>query len=357
MSRAFLSVLALVVTALAACGGETGTAPCSQPPGGSTVTLVYRVAAGDARGTAARLCTRLSTPDSARFEVGPVGSDRIRIVARDSEETLAAVDSAIGGASLRVYDWKPNVLGSRGPAAPFAGGAALFEAVSAAADRSEAPPARYYLFGPDRHALGPPAASCHELLAPYARESGSASYPKDSDCLTQLRALGGGGPPTGSRVLATPAGVTVIEDQRTPGQPPQLRRYFAIEDHAELSDSDIRNLRVEADEVTGGAAVSFDFTAQGRRAFMRMTRRVAARAAKAAAASGASEASFQHFAIVVDDRIVSLAATDALANPDGIDAPGAQIAGLDSREAARLLARRLAQRPLDAELELVSVRR
>ena len=356
MSRAFLSVLALAVTALAACGGETASAPCSQPPGGSSVALVYRVAAGDARGTAARVCTRLSTPGSEPFEFGPVGSDRIRIVARDDEETLAAVDSAIEGTTLRVYDWEPNVLGSRGPAAPFAGGTALFDAVSAA-DRSEAPPARFYLFGPDRHALGPPAASCHELLAPYPRESGSASYPRDSDCLAQLHALGGGGPPSGSRVLGTPAGVTVIEDQRTPGQPPQLRRYFAIEDDAELSDSHIRNPRVEADEVTGGAAVSFDFTAQGRRAFRRMTRRVAARAAKAAAANGASEASFQHFAIVVDDRIVSLAATDALANPDGIDAPGAQIAGLDSREAARLLARRLAQRPLGAELELVSVRR
>ncbi len=60
---------------------------------------------------------------------------------------------------------------------------------------------------------------------------------------------------------------------------------------------------------------------------------------------------------MVDERIVSLAATDALANPDGIDTPGAQIAGLGSREAARQLARRLAQPPLEAKLELVSVRR
>ena len=107
MSRAFLSVLALAVTALVACGGETASAPCSQPPRGSTVALVYRVAAADARGTAARLCTRLSTPGSERFEVGPAGSDRIRIVARDDEETLAAVDSAIEGTSLRVFRiWK-----------------------------------------------------------------------------------------------------------------------------------------------------------------------------------------------------------------------------------------------------------
>jgi SecD/SecF fusion protein len=356
MSRAFLSALAVVVSALAACGGQAASAPCSQPPGGSTVELVYRVAAGDARATAARLCTRLRTAGSDRFEVNPAGSGRIRIVARDHEKALTTLDAAIEGTSLRIYDWEPNVLGSRGPAAPFAGGAALFEAVKAAY-RPGSPPARYYLFGPDRHPLGPSAASCEELLAPYTREPGSASYPRDSDCLPRLRALGGGGPPPGSRVLDTPEGVAVIEDQRAPGEPPQLRRYFAIEDDAELSDSEIRNPRVEADEVTGGAVVAFDFTAQGRRAFRRLTRRVATRAARAASANGPSEASFQHFAIVVDDRVVSLAAIDGVVNPDGIDAPGAQIAGLDSPEAAQRLAHRLAQPPLDAKLELASVRR
>ena len=356
MLRTLLSALTLAATALIACGEEPGSAPCSQPPGGSTVELVYRVTTGDARATATRLCTRVRTLGSGRLEVGAAGSDRIRIVTRDDEETLAALKAAIEGTSLRVYDWEPNVLGRRGPAAPFAGGSALFEAVTQGSEPG-AKAARLYLFGPDRRALGPPASTCEELLASYARDSGSASYPPDSDCLDQLRALGGGGPPSGSRVLGTPAGVTVIEDQRTPGQPPQLHRYFVIEDDAELSRSDISNPRMEADAVTGAPVVSFDFTAAGRRAFKRLTRRVATRAAKAVSATGASEASFQHMAIVVDDRIVSLAAVDASANQDGVDAPGAQIAGIGSPAAARLLARRLDAAPLDAQLELISVRR
>lgn len=324
-------LLTIATTALlVGCGDEqVRAAPCSAPPDGSTVELVYRVSGGNPRAIVARLCTRLRALESARFEVGQVGAGRIRVVGSGAEATRAAVDAAIEGSSLGIYDWEPNVLGRRGPATPFAGGTALFDAVELASG-SSSPPARYYLFGPDKRPLGTPAKSRDELLAAYRS---------------------GGGPPEGSRVVGTPAQVAVVEDQRIPGQPPQLHRYFVIENDVELSRSDISDPRAGADGVTGDPAVSFDFTASGRRAFKRLTARVAARAAKA----GASEASFQHFAIVVDNRIVSLPAVDAATNPNGIDAPSAQIASVGSLEDARLLARRLAAAPLGVELELVSI--
>lgn len=329
MLRAFLPLLTLAALALAACGNEVRSAPCSEPLGGSTVERVYRMDGRDARSTASRLCSRLRALGSDKFEVGAVGSDRIRVVTRDAEEAQAALDTAIEGTSFQVHDWEPNVLGRRGPATPFAGGTALFEAVELAS-RPKSRPARYYLFGPDKRPLGQPTRNRDELLAPYKSR---------------------GGPPPGSRVVGIPARVAVIEEQRVPGQPSQLHRYFVIENDPELSRSDISNPRAGADQVTGNA-VSFDFTASGRRAFKRLTERVARRAAK----SGASEASFQHFAIVLDGRIVSLPAVDAVANPNGIDAPGAQISGVGSREAARLLARKLGAAPLEGKLELVSVR-
>ena len=331
MLRALLPLLTLTALLFAGCGDDVpSSAPCSQPPGGSTVERVYRVDGRDARSTASRLCSRLRTLGSEPFEVGALGSGRIRVVTRDTEAAHAALDAAIEGTSFQVYDWEPNVLGPRGPATPFAGATALFDAVELAS-KPKSHPARYYLFGPDRRPLGQPAGSRDELLATYRSR---------------------GGPPPGSRVVGVPARVAVVEDQRVPGQPPQLHRYFVIENDPELSRSDISNPRAGADQVTGQAVVSFNFTAAGRRAFKRLTERVALRAAKA----GASESSFQHFAIVVDGRIVSLASVDAVANPNGIDAPGAQIAGVGSREAARLLARRLGATPLAAKLELVSVR-
>jgi SecD/SecF fusion protein len=356
MRRILPAMVALAAMYLMACGEEANSAPCGQPLEGPTLRLVYRAGGDDASGTAARVCTRLRTLGAPRAEVSAVGGDRIRIVVPDAANARAAVDAAVGAPSLGFHDWEPNVLGRRGPAAPFAGATALFDAVeTAAAPRRRA--ALLYLFDPEGHPLAGPATSCGDLLSAYRREPGSASYPERSLCQARLRDLGGGGPPTGSRVLGIPDGVAVVEDEAVPGQPPQLHRYFAIEDDPELSAADIENPRPDADAVTGEPVVLFDFTPSGRRAFKRLTGRVAARAKRVAAAGGGpSESSFQHFAIVLDKRIVSLAAVDPVANPDGIDAPGAQIGGLGSREATRLLARRLAAGPLDAELELVSVR-
>lgn len=287
-----LSLLVAPALLAAGCGGEpVRAAPCSSPPSGSTAELVYRVSGGDAGATAARLCTRLRAVEPARFEIARVGGGRIRVVGAGAATTRAAVDRALEGSSLHIYDWEPNVLGRRGPAAPFA---------------------------------GPNARSAALALA--------------------------------SRVKSSSKDVAIVEDQRLPGQPPRLHRYFVIKDDPALRRADITNPRAVNDEITGMPSVSFDFTAAGRLEFARLTKRVARRAAKVAAAGGASEASFQHFAIVVDDRIVSLPAVDSELNPRGIDAPGAQIAGLGSLEQARLLVRRLAAAPLGAELDLISAR-
>ena len=369
MLRKVAQAVLLAAMLLTACDGQEQ----SEPPGGATVELTYRVRPVDGgattrhlvRATAAHLRARLRDLEPGSTRVRPAGADRIRIVTPDSARTREAVDAATDEAALRIYDWEPNVLGDRGPDAPFAGGTALYDAVKlASASKPSAVRAardatdRYYLFGPDRRPLGAggPAQSCDELLAPYRRASGSRTYPADTACREQLEALAGGGPPAGSRVLRVPAGIAVLEAQRLPGQPAQIRRYFVIEDDFELASADVKKPRADADTVTGDPMISFEFTARGRRAFKRLTARLARRGARAASAAGRPEQSFQRFAIAIDNRIISLASVDFLANPDGIDSPGGQINGLGSLRATRLLARSLAARPLEAELELVSMR-
>jgi SecD/SecF fusion protein len=358
--------LMLVATLLAACDDKGRSASCRQPLDGASVQLLYQMRSGEStpKATAAGLCKRLRALGAGPVQVRAVGADRVRIVARNAEEARAAVDAAAAGASLHFYDWEANVLGPRGADAPFAGGAALYEAVRVAS--TSKPPrgagdagARYYLFDSDRRPLAGdrPAGSCKELLAAYRRESGSASYPAETACGRQLQALGGGGPPSGSRVMRVPAGIAVIEAQRTPGQPPQLHRYFVMKENSELSSADVDRPRAVADEVTGDPVVAFDFTERGRAAFKRLTQRLAQRGAEAAAGQAAPEPFFQRFAIVLDNRVVSLATIDFMATPNGIDAPGAQIAGTGSLDASRELARSLAAAPLGAELELVSIRK
>jgi SecD/SecF fusion protein len=355
----------LAALLLASCDDKAQSASCRAPLPDATAELIYEVRTGDSapKITAARLCQRLRALGAGPIHVDTAGADRVRIVARNPQEARAAVDAVAGGASLHFYDWEANVLGPRGPDAPFAGGAALYEAVEVAS--TSKPPrgagnagARYYLFDAGKRPLAGerPAESCKELVAGYRPDSGSASYPAETACRRQLEALGGGGPPSGSRVMRVPAGIAVIEDQRAPGQPPQLHRYFVIEEDSQLSSADIESPRAVADAVTGNPVVAFDFTERGRRAFRRLTQRLAERGAKAAAGQALPEASFQRFAIVLDDRIVSLATIDFVANPNGIDSPGAQIAGTGSLDASRKLAKSLGAAPLEAELELVSIR-
>jgi SecD/SecF fusion protein len=355
----------LAALLLAACDDERQSASCGEPLPGATAELTYEISTGDPapRITPARLCERLRALGSGPVQVRNLGADRVRIVARNAGEARAAVDAAVGGASLHFYDWEANVLGPRGPDAPFAGGAALYDAVEVAS--TSKPPrgagdagARYYLFDSDRRPLAGdrPAGSCTELLAAYRPGSGSASYPPETACRRQLEALGGGGPPSGSRVMRVPGGISVIEAERLPGQPPQLHRYFVIEADSQLSSADVVRPRVMADPVTGKPVLAFDFTQRGRRAFEELTRRMAKRGAKAAAGQALPESFFQRFAIVLDHRIVSLATVDFIANPNGIDTPGAQIEGIGSLEATRKLANRLAAAPLQTDLELVSIR-
>ena len=255
------------------------------------------------------------------------------------------------------YDWDANVLGDRGPDTPFAGARGLFEAVSVAsrevprAERTDRPldaPAdlsvaeadrrndsageRYYLFGADQQLIAGPASTG----AAPTRAAGPNRAATD-------------------RVLRVPQGIVVLEAERSPDQPASVRRFFVLEDDSELSRSDIEDPEASSDRQTREPVVSFDFTDRGRAAFAAVTKRIAKRGAKAALPPGASEAeraaAFERFAIAVDDQIVSRAAINFLANPEGIDGrEGAQISGIGSPDETRRLAALLDAVPLAAEL-------
>ena len=212
-------------------------------------------------------------------------------------------------ARLQFYDWEPNLLTDR---EIYAGGNALYEATLAAskeegrAEKVDVVPGsgdtpeeadrrnntasdRYYLFGPDRVPIGPdkrparttsyePSGSCQELLAEYRAEEGAAKeYAEDTECLSELEELGPGGPPSGSRVIRVPEGVVVVEQERTPNQPPQIKRFTVLEDDSELSGEDIKNPEANTDPNTNAPLVSMEFSDQGREAFARVTKRIAER--------------------------------------------------------------------------------
>ena len=338
-------------------------------------------------------------------EIQRSGSNQISVSLPDVQNAERAKEQVGTTAQLQFYDWEPNVLGEGSSEGRFTGRRALFEAVSLAskqkpeAEPTDIPPGgpepaverrfggdreaieRYYdrrndtskdklfLFGPNQQPIGPdgrplgarpyqPFASCEELLSDYEPRGrpGSRDYPRDTECREQLRALGEGGPPAGSRILRVPQGIVVVEAERAPKQPARIKSYYVLEDDSELSGSDIKNPEQNYDQRTQQPIVTMEFTERGRRAFAAATKREAERGSQVILPPGTPrEQAFQRFAITLDNRIVSLATIDFVENPEGIDGrTGAQIEGIGSLQETQDLAENLRIGALPIELKLIS---
>jgi SecD/SecF fusion protein len=322
-------------------------------------------------------------------EIQRSGREQIAVGLPSVQNAERAKEQVGTTARLQFYDWEPNLLAG---GKTFGGGHALYDATEAAskekgkAERTDVVPGsgdtpqkadqknntendRYYMFGPDRLPIGPnqepvrtgtyePSGSCKELLAEYqAKDGPPREYAKTTECLEQLEALGSGGPPSGSRVIKVPEGVVVVEQERSPNQPPQIKRFTVLEDDSELSGLDIKNPEANTDPNTNAPLVSMEFSDKGREAFARVTKRIAERGFDQSTLNpGASkEDSFQHFAITLDDQIVSLATIDFVQNPEGIDGrTGAQIENVGDFQAANDLAESLRIGALPVDLKLIS---
>ncbi len=335
-------------------------------------------------------------------EIQRSGRDQISIGLPDVQNAQRAIDQVGSTAQLQFYDWEPNVLGDRGPDAPYAGSKALYEAVDVAskqkpkAEKDDVPPGsdespqeadrnndstrdQYYLFGPDRLPIGPdkqplregdydPSANCDDLLSDYDASDGPPNkYPKDTECKAELEALGPAGPPDGSRVIKVPQGIVVVEAEPAPNQSARVHRFFVIEDDSELNGKEVKNPEQNFDPNTKEPLVTMEFTDNGREAFARVTKRLADRGRDCETLAGVSpdcpnvpqgsppEDFFQRFAITLDNQIVSLATIDFQDNPEGIDGrTGASIENIGTIQQAQDLAESLRIGALPIDLKLIS---
>ncbi len=323
-------------------------------------------------------------------EIQRAGARQISVGLPDVKNAARAQEQVGNTARLQFYDWEPNVLTDRDT---YAGTHALFQAVEAAstqkgkAEATDVPPGsdltpaqadrandtvkdRYYLFGPDELPIGPngkpmrtgnyePSGTCKDLLADFTPGPGKApKFAKDTECQTELDALGSGGPPAGSKIVKVPEGVVVVEEEPAPNQPPTIKRLTVLEDDSELSGDDIKNPKAASNPTTNAPVVTMEFTDKGREAFARVTKRIAQRGFDAATLQpGASDKQqfFQHFAITLDNQIVSLATIDFVQNPEGIDGrTGAEIENVGDFNDANDLAESLRIGALPIELKLIS---
>ncbi len=292
----------------------------------------------------------------AEPEISRIGEDSVRVGLPDVQNADRAIAQVGDTAQMFFYDWEPNVIAN--PNAPNADPAEspfprIYDAVQLAAqqkpecfeDNCTTTGPTYYLFDSQTKQLisGPEAAE-EDLLA-------NLDNPP---------------PPDRREVIAVPQGTLVVRaeappDVTLPDDPNSSEnRWFVIRDRPELSGDDIRNPEQASDPNTNQPNVTFEFSDEGRQAFSDVTKRIAERGLAEAPPGVAGNAQLAsnysgHFAVVLDDDIVSRPIINFVENPAGIDGrTGAQISGIGNLNEAQDLANFLRIGALPIELKLIS---
>ncbi|MFZ1995763.1 MAG: protein translocase subunit SecD, partial [Solirubrobacteraceae bacterium] len=306
-----------------------------------------------------------------------VGLPDVHDVAR-AERTVGQV------AQLFFYDWEANVLtpsgkpaaagllsqdpvsttlstgGSAGqPGVAGAGGVPLYQAVKLAAKQPARPggsrvgPA-YYLFG------APGSTAC----AAVAKADGTTPL-QGQHCLingpdTTLTDLYAGLPPGVTRsqgeLVSVPQGTVVLQaanvsaNHKIAANSPNAE-FFVLKDNVALTGNDITNPQASTDQ-SGQPDVTFGFNGKGQSAFQRVTGTIAHRGANVSLGGARLN---QHFAVALDNQLVTVPQIDFHQYPDGIiGGGGADITGGFTSQSASDLATQLRLGALPIKLKQIS---
>jgi SecD/SecF fusion protein len=154
-------------------------------------------------------------------------------------------------------------------------------------------------------------------------------------------------------VLAQAQPVTGKEGKVTQPSP---ESWYVLNDNPVLNGQEIKNPRQGFDNGGSGAPnVTFEFDKKGIATFKRVTREVAERGQNAQLPGISKNGAEQHFAVVLDNQIITAPFIDYTANPEGIDpTTGSQISGGFTLTSAQNLADELQSGALPIKLELIS---
>ena len=157
--------------------------------------------------------------------------------------------------------------------------------------------------------------------------------------------------------LARKCEARLVRQERSQPSAPEPDAWWIVRGEPVLDGDDIVDPVQDLDPQTHEPIVAMEFTDEGRRRFAEVTRGVAERGADNALPGVPANQGAHHFAITLDDELVSTPFIDYAENPDGIDGEtGVQISGGFTEDSARVLARLLELGPLPVELELVDRR-
>jgi SecD/SecF fusion protein len=302
---------------------------------------------------------------------------------------IARAEQEVGTtARLEFYDWEANALtpngktvasqlqtqdatavtishgsAASGPGLPGEGSMPLYPAVKLASQQAPSASknnarggAEYYLFG------SPGSAAC----ATAARDQAKGQVPAAGvHCLLSgpdtSRADLLAGLPTGvsasqGQEVVIAQGTVVLQaadvssTQLTPFASPTAQ-FYVLHDNVALLGNDITNPQQSTDS-TGSPDVQFGFSSHGKNAFQTVT---AAIARRGDLASFGNTQLNQHFAVALDNKLITVPSIAFKTYPDGINGDsGADITGGFSIQSAQDLANQLRLGALPIGLKLIS---
>ncbi|MEJ7786272.1 MAG: protein translocase subunit SecD, partial [Solirubrobacteraceae bacterium] len=304
----------------------------------------------------------------AEPEIQRSGKDQLVVSLPDVDNQQRAIDQVGTTAQMFFYDWEPNVLGSDckpAPADPNVTGASAagnpgagtlnyYGAVVRAARCAAKPDQNtsrdesvFYLVGDDaQRVVAGPEVRRDELFS-------ELEPPQE-------------GPKEGQTVRVVKPGIAVVKaqyeegadsDAREPSDPNEAQ-YYVLNDNFALGGQDIKDPEQSFNNGPGGnngPIVTFNFTDKGRDTWKKITREIVQRGQLQVIPGQDVTSAFQHFAVVLDNALISVPFIDFQQNPEGIDgANGSQIEGGFTIGSAQELANLLKTGALPIELELIS---
>jgi SecD/SecF fusion protein len=323
------------------------------------------------------------------------GGNQISVGLPSVTNTARAEQEVGTTARLEFYDWEANALtpagktvssglqtqdpnattisqgvGSATPGSIGAGSLPLYQAVKLAAAQPPAPNANnarfgreYYLFGAPGSAACATAAKDRGYIVQAGQHCMLLSQPLDettTNPTTIAADLASLLPPgvkasQGQQIVVPQGTVVLLAAPTTAGQHLNFyspnAQFFVLRDNVALFGNDITNPQPSTDQ-TGNPDVTFGFNGPGQNKFQSVTATIAHRGDLV---SGFGQTLNQHFAVALDNKLITVPSIDFKTYPDGITGGGgADITGGFTTQSASDLATQLRLGALPIKLRLIS---
>jgi SecD/SecF fusion protein len=303
---------------------------------------------------------RIDTLGVAEPEIQRSGNDQIDVALPAVKNADQAQQQVGTVAQLLFYDWEKSVLGKDGKPHPLdrnvtggssagqpgAGTQTYYEAVKTASK-----------FKPTNE---PDDTTNGLYFGVDDKAKKVVCGPQETEADLRASCNNAGKRPTS--IVKVPRGYLIVQAEADAtnknAQALANDAYYILKDDPALRGTDIKNPEQNLDNGAGGTGqptVTFDFTKSGRSKWQKVTRIIAQRGADQLLPGQTSTAVANHFAIVLDNKLISAPYIDPRENPDGIDGSnGSEIRGGFTIGSAQRLANLLKTGALPIKLELIS---